>query len=102
MKITKILPELLLLAGTLAAGAASAGEGGVLAKAQAVLGNYCHMKFLSIRENTLEQKRPVLKDASSGDIIDFYGTCNHDPLGKEEIQRQRDEQQRRFSHEYSE
>lgn len=28
---------------------------------------------------------PVLKDADSGDIIDFDGPCDLDPLGKDEI-----------------
>lgn len=50
--------------------------------------NYCHMKFPAIREETLASVGPVLKDPNEGDIIDFYGSCNHDPLGKEEIQAQ--------------
>jgi len=99
MKITKILPGLLLLAGTLGADAASAGEAGVLAKAQAVPGNYCHMKFPAIREETLSWDRPVLKN--DGDIIDFYGPCNYDPLGKDAIQAQKLDQQRRWSREYA-
>ncbi|HEX9660647.1 MAG TPA: hypothetical protein VGB27_00045 [Candidatus Binatia bacterium] len=31
----------------------------------------------------------MLKDPSEGDIIDFYGRCNHDPLGRDEVLRQR-------------
>ncbi len=101
MKITKIMSGLILLAGTLGAGAASAGEGGVLAKAQAAPNNYCHMKFPAIREETLSWDRPVLKDTGTGDIIDFYGPCNYDPLGKEDFWAQRLEQQRRFAREYA-
>ena len=89
--ITKILLGVLLSAGTLSAGATSAGEGGVLAKIEAVPGTYCHIKFLAIRENTLKQERPVLKDASSGDIIDYYGRCDHDPLGQDEIKSQKEQ-----------
>ena len=48
--------------------------------------NYCHVKFPAIREETLGWDHPMLKDASSGDLIDFYGPCDHDPLGKEEVQ----------------
>jgi hypothetical protein len=33
--------------------------------------------------------RPVLKDPGTGDILDFYGPCNHDPLGRDEIESQR-------------
>jgi hypothetical protein len=31
----------------------------------------------------------MLKDPSEGDIIDFYGPCDHDPLGRSEVLRQR-------------
>jgi hypothetical protein len=53
-------------------------------------GNYCHLRFPAIREGTLYSDRPVLKDPNEGDIVDFYGPCNHDPLGTEEVRRQRD------------
>jgi hypothetical protein len=39
----------------------------------------------------------VLTDPSEGDIIDFYGPCDHDPLGKAEIQRQKADYSRQFS-----
>ncbi|TMA11186.1 MAG: hypothetical protein E6J89_08525 [Deltaproteobacteria bacterium] len=51
--------------------------------------DYCHMQFPAIREDTLNSDRPVLKDASTGDIVDYYGSCDHDPLGKDEIAAQR-------------
>ena len=63
-------------------------------------GSYCHMKFPAIEERTLSWKRPVLKDPNEGDIIDFYGPCDHDPLGKEEIQSQKRDLQRKFEREY--
>jgi len=31
----------------------------------------------------------VLKDPSEGDIIDFYGLCDHDPLDPAEILRRK-------------
>jgi hypothetical protein len=49
---------------------------------------YCHLKFPLIREDSLSWERPVL-DPSSGNIVDFYGDCNYDPLGSEEIRVQR-------------
>jgi hypothetical protein len=52
-------------------------------------GDYCHLKFPAIRENTLFSSRPVLKDASDGDIVDFYGPCDYDPLSQQEVMRQR-------------
>jgi hypothetical protein len=51
--------------------------------------NYCHLRFPSIKEETLYWDRPVLKDPTDGNIIDFYGPCDYDPLGKAEIARQR-------------
>ena len=71
-----------------------AGEG-VISKVPNPTGEFCHLKFPAIKEETLYWHRPVLKDPSQGDIIDFYGPCNHDPLGKEEIRRQRDDFERR-------
>ncbi|HZA56148.1 MAG TPA: hypothetical protein VE616_18035, partial [Candidatus Udaeobacter sp.] len=57
-------------------------------------GSYCHLTFPAIRENTLASDRPVLKDPSEGDIIDYYGSCDHDPLGADEIRSQKDQLQR--------
>lgn len=90
MKSIRLLLSVLLLAGTVAWSAAPVWAEGVLLKVAAnPQSNYCHMKFPAIREATLFTDHPVLKDARDGDIIDFYGSCNHDPLGKEEVQRQR-------------
>ena len=57
-------------------------------------GTYCHLKFPAITEDTLFSNRPVLKDPGEGDIRDFYGRCDYDPLGPEEIRRQRYDYQR--------
>jgi len=80
----------LLLAGTLGWSAAPVGaQEGVLVKvAASPVSNYCHLKFPAIREETLSWDRPVLKDKSTSDIIDFYGPCDTDPLGKDQIARQ--------------
>jgi hypothetical protein len=90
MKKIKVLLSLLLLLGTfslrdLPAWAAQ----GVIYRSGEPSGNYCHLKFPAIRENTLFSSRPVLKDASDGDIVDFYGPCDYDPLGQQEVIRQR-------------
>jgi hypothetical protein len=61
---------------------------GILSSVQAPGTNYCHLKFPAIREETLSSDHPTLMDAGLGDIIDFYGPCDHDPLGKDEIQAQ--------------
>ncbi|HXG50632.1 MAG TPA: hypothetical protein VNN77_04390 [candidate division Zixibacteria bacterium] len=63
---------------------------GLISKVPDPSGTYCHLKFPAIREETLGWARPVLKDPSEGDIIDFYGPCDHDPIGKEQVQWQKD------------
>jgi hypothetical protein len=54
---------------------------------------YCHMKFPAIDEKTLGTDEPRLERPDSGNVIDFYGPCGHDPLGAEEVQRQMNENQ---------
>ena len=67
---------------------------GVIYKAPDAAGVYCHLKFPTIREDTLFSARPELKDPSDGDIRDFYGPCDYDPLGREEVLRQQADLQR--------
>jgi hypothetical protein len=67
---------------------------GIISRAPDSSGIYCNLKFPAIKEETLTSDRPVLKDPSEGDIVDFYGPCDHDPLGKEEVQRQKGDIQR--------
>src|SRR5512145_708979 len=74
----------------------SAAEG-IILKIPDPSGQYCHLKFPAITRDSLFTDRPVLKDPSEGDIIDFYGPCDHDPLGKAEIHRQRADHRRQFS-----
>ncbi|HEY3304401.1 MAG TPA: hypothetical protein VGL70_12790 [Candidatus Binatia bacterium] len=66
-------------------------QGLIYKKAVGTAGNYCHLKFPAIQKRTLYSSRPVLKDVSEGDIVDFYGSCDYDPLGSEEVLRQRAE-----------
>jgi hypothetical protein len=97
MKIIQLLMSAALVTGTLGFGvrplAAQEPFGG--AASATILGrsgDYCHMKFPAMREATLRGKQPMLKD---DDIIDFYGPCDHDPTGRDEIQEQEIQMQRR-------
>jgi len=90
MKIATSFVAAALLVGTLGASGATLGADGVLLREELAPGsNYGHLKFPAIREETLYWDQPVLKDPSDGDIIDFYGSLDHDPLGEDEIARQR-------------
>ena len=53
-------------------------------------GSYCHMKFPAVRQSTLNTDNPQLK-VGSGDLVDYYGPCSHDPLSKDELISQRNE-----------
>jgi hypothetical protein len=78
----------LLLSSTLFSGVPTAdGQEGVV-RIPAETTSYCHMKFPMIREDTLFSVDPRLNE-SAGNIIDFYGSCDHDPLGTDEIKAQR-------------
>ena len=100
MNNMKLIVGVLFLGGAIGLGGTSARAGGVISKDAMSDGSYCHMKFPAIREDTLGESSPVLKD--SGDVIDFYGSCNTDPQGNDEIQTQRIEAQHRFAADYEE
>jgi hypothetical protein len=89
MKIATSFLGALLLVGSFGGSSAFAAAPGVISNATLIPGVYCHLTFPAIREDTLSWDRPVLKDPGEGDIVDFYGSCDHDPLGKEEIESQR-------------
>src|SRR5688572_19762669 len=89
MKSATTLLAALLLVGSFGTSSALAAAPGVITNATLTPGSYCHLTFPAIREETLSWDRPVLKDPSTGDIIDFYGSCDHDPLGAEEIRSQK-------------
>lgn len=52
-------------------------------------GSYCHLRFPAMKPSTLDSAKPQLKPASSNDIVDYYGACDYDPVGKEAVIRQK-------------
>ena len=101
MKIATSFLAALLLVGGLGASSAFAAAEGVISNATLTPGSYCHLTFPAIREDTLSSDRPVLKDPSEGDIIDFYGSCDEDPVGKNQVQAQKLDNQHRWEREYN-
>jgi hypothetical protein len=63
-------------------------------------GDYCHLKFPAIEPTSLASDHPVLQNPDTGDMIDYYGPCDHDPLGKEEITKQLQDKQLYFDKGY--
>lgn len=89
MKTTASFFAALTFIGTLGAHTTAIDANGILFKQELTPGSYCHLKFPAIHDETLAGDHPVLKDSSDGAIIDFYGECDEDPLGKDQVQEQR-------------
>ena len=90
MKRIGLLVSLLGLVGSLGLNIAHLwGAEDVITRVSVPESKYCRLRFPAIREETLSWARPVLKDPSDGDMIDFYGPCDYDPVGKEEVARQK-------------
>ena len=88
MKKTISLLSNMFLASTLFWGVPTLGADELVVKDAADLSGYCHMKFPPMRVDTLSWAQPVL-DETAGNVIDFYGPCDHDPTGADEIRAQR-------------
>lgn len=52
-------------------------------------GTYCHLKFPAMVPGTLNSTKPQLQDAKTGEIVDFYGPCTYDPVGYDEVCKQK-------------
>ena len=70
---------------------------GVLSKQELTPGGYCHMQFPAMHQRSLAGDQPVLKDESTGDIIDFYGPCDESPTAKDQVAAQKLDEQHRFA-----
>jgi len=102
MKNIKSLLLVSALTASFGIGVAEAwAKDGILSSVKSGESNYCHMHFPAIVEDTLASERPVVKEPSSGDIIHFYGPCDYDPHGKEAVQTQKRDEQRRLRREYT-
>ncbi len=101
MKIATLFLAALLFTGTLGALNNAIAEDGIISKDQSTGTSYCHEKFPAIRQSTLGDDQPELKDSSTGDVIDFYGPCDENPLGQDQLQTQKLEDQHRWEMEYS-
>jgi hypothetical protein len=88
MNIKSFLSVLLLI-GTVGVSGAAFGADGIVSKEELAPGtNYCHVKFPAISPATLGEGHPVLQSPGSGDMIDFYGPCDENPLGQDQVRSQ--------------
>lgn len=96
MKRIGITLSILVLAGSLA-GSAFAADG-ILLKDQLGTDTYCHMKFPAIRPSTLGTDHPELKRSDTGDVIDFYDSCDETPTGPGQVAAQKLNYENRLDH----
>jgi hypothetical protein len=101
MKIATSILAAVLFTGTLGVINTATGADGILSKDELTAGSYCHEKFPAIRQSTLDDNQPALKDSSTGDVIDFYGPCDENPVGKDQVQAQKIENEHRLEMEFS-
>lgn len=87
-KTTSLLSGLFLASTLLWGGTTVKADDDMVVKTPLEISGYCHMKFPPMRRETLSWTQPVL-DESAGNVIDFYGSCDHDPTGAEERKTQR-------------
>jgi hypothetical protein len=101
MKIATSILAAVLFTGTLGVINTATGADGILSKDELTRGSYCHEKFPAMRQSTLDDNNPTLKDSSTGDVIDFYGPCDEKPVGKDQVQAQKIENEHRLEMEFS-
>ena len=77
----------MLAAGlTASASHALASDAGIVYKQVASEeGNYCHIKYMALTQESLQSGVP---EFNPSDIVDMYGPCNFDPNSPEEVRRQ--------------
>jgi len=87
MKIATSFLAALLFTSALGALNTAKADDGVLLKQEETAGSYCHEKFPAIRGGTLAGNDPEVNP--TGDIIDFYGSCDEKPTGNDQVESQR-------------
>jgi hypothetical protein len=78
----------LLLSSTLFLGVPSVEAEEIISSVPLDNTAYCNLRFPAMREDSLSWQQPVL-DPLTDNIIDFYGPCDYDPVGLDEIRVQR-------------
>lgn len=100
LKIVRSIFAALLFIGTMGGYNPAFAANGIILKQELTPDSYCHLKFPSIREETLAEDHPILKVPNEGNLIDLYGPCDEDPVGRDQVHEQRIESQHRWEMEY--
>jgi len=89
MKKTKIFLAALVLVVNATAASSLLAADGLIAKDELTPGSYCHMEFPAVEAKSLASDQPVTKGSTTGDIIDYYGPCDENPIGRDQVREQR-------------
>jgi len=98
MKIATSFLAAVLFTGTLGSINTAMAADGVISKDELATDSYCDEKFHSMTGASLDTDDPAINN--SGAVIDFYGPCNENPVGQDQIQEQKREAQKRFADDY--
>jgi len=100
MKFAKSLLAGLLSIGYLGAINNARAADGVLSKSELTPNSYCHGQFPAIRPNASGTDHPIVKSANTGDVVDFYGSCDETPTDKDQVWQQKLDGERRWDRGY--
>ena len=89
MKNMKANLSMLLIVGVLGTSGAALAADGAEVEGQLAPDSYCHEKFPAITERSLDGSQPQLKQSTTGDVIDYYGPCDVNPTGKDQVATQK-------------
>ena len=89
MKNARTFLFVVLLGSIAATSPVLAADGAAANREVMPLAGYCHLKLPAIQARSLATDDPIPKDASSGDIIDYYGPCDKNAVEEGQVQRQR-------------
>ena len=89
MKIATSFMAALLLTGTLGSMSTAMSADGAISKDELTANSYCHEKFPAMTERSRDGSQPQLKQSTTGDVVDYYGPCDVDPTGKDQIATQK-------------
>ena len=88
--------SILVLASSFA-GSAIAADNGAIAKDVAEPSSYCHQKLPAVRRSTLGTDNPQAKSSQTGDVVDYYGSCDETPTSADQIQNQEKQDSLRYN-----
>ena len=81
--------SMLLVVGVLGTSGVALAADDVEVEGQLAPGGYCHEKFPAMNTRSLGDNQPELKQSTTGDIVDYYGPCDENPTGKDQIATQK-------------